>query len=132
MQARVTGLHHIALKAQNEETFEKTVSFYREVLGLLPLRSWGEGERAGVMLSFGEGCMEIFASGEEVPSVGAIRHFAFRTEDVDALVERARASGCAVTVEPKDIEIPSEVPLLARIAFLVGPCGEEIELFCER
>ena len=63
---------------------------------------------------------------------GAIRHFALATDDVDSIVEAARKAGYAVTMEPVDIEIMSKPSLPARIAFIIGPVGEEIELFCEK
>ena len=45
---------------------------------------------------------------------------------------RNRKAGYAVTMEPVDIEIMSKPSLPARIAFIIGPVGEEIELFCEK
>lgn len=46
-------------------------------------------------------------------------------------MEAVRAAGYEVFVEPKDIEIASEIPFPARIAFCRGPVGEEIEFFHE-
>jgi len=57
---------------------------------------------------------------------------AFAVKDVDACVEAVRAAGYEITVEPNDIVIPSNPPLPARIAFCIGPVGEEIEFFCEK
>jgi glyoxylase I family protein len=57
---------------------------------------------------------------------------AFATDNVDDCVAAVRAAGYPITVEPKDITIPSEPPLPARIAFCRGPLGEEIELFQEQ
>ena len=45
------------------------------------------------------------------------------------IVEKA---GYEVFVKPKDIYIPAENPLVARIAFCYGPLGEQIELFYEK
>ncbi len=132
MENLVRGIHHIALKPVGEAAFLKTLAFYRDLFGFSLVRSWGEGDTSGAMLSFGEGCMELFASGEEEKPQGAIYHVAFRVTNVDALVERIRAAGYPVTVEPKDVCIPSAPPLEARIAFVLGPCGEEIELFSEK
>lgn len=132
MENLVHGIHHIALKPVGEAAFLKTLAFYRDLLGFSLVRSWGEGDTSGAMLSFGEGCMELFATGEEEKPQGAIYHVAFRVSDVDALTERLRSAGYSVAVEPKDVCIPSDPPLAARIAFVIGPCGEEIELFCEK
>ena len=47
-------------------------------------------------------------------------------------MEKLKAAGYEVFVEPKDIVIPSEPEYKARIAFGRGPLGEEIEFFQER
>ena len=131
MGSLICGIHHVALKCDGTAEFEKTLHFYQDVLGLEPVRSWGEGENAGAMLSTGDGLLEIFASGRKLPQ-GAIRHFALRTERVDDCVAAVRAAGYPITVEPKDIVIASNPPFPARIAFCNGPVGEEIEFFQER
>lgn len=131
MGSLICGIHHVALKCGGTAEFEKTLHFYQDVLGLEPVRSWGEGENAGAMLSTGDGLLEIFASGEKLPK-GAIRHFALRTERVDDCVAAVRAAGYPITVESKDIVIASNPPFPARIAFCTGPVGEEIEFFQER
>ncbi len=124
----ITGIHHIALKCRGIEEFNRTVAFYRDLLGLPVAREWGNG--TAVMLDTGAGLLEIFANAEDEPSVGAVRHFALATDDVDACIAAVRAAGYKITVEPNDICIPSEPPYPARIAFCVGPIGEEIEFFC--
>ena len=131
MESLICGIHHVALKCDGTAEFEKTLHFYQNVLGLEPVRSWGEGENAGAMLSTGDGLLEIFASGKKLPQ-GAIRHFALRTERVDDCVAAVRAAGYPITVEPKDIVIASNPPFPARIAFCTGPVGEEIEFFQEK
>lgn len=131
MGSLICGIHHVALKCDGTAEFEKTLHFYQNVLGLEPVRSWGEGENAGAMLSTGDGLLEIFASGKKLPQ-GAIRHFALRTERVDDCVAAVRAAGYPITVEPKDIVIASNPSFPARIAFCTGPVGEEIEFFQER
>lgn len=131
MESLICGIHHVALKCDGTAEFEKTLHFYQDVLGLEPVRSWGEGENAGAMLSTGDGLLEIFASGKKLPQ-GAIRHFALRTERVDDCVAAVRAAGYPITVEPKDIVIASNPPFPARIAFCTGPVGEQIEFFQER
>lgn len=131
MGSLICGVHHVALKCDGTAEFEKTLHFYQDVLVLEPVRSWGEGENAGAMLSTGDGLLEIFASGRKLPQ-GAIRHFALRTERVDDCVAAVRAAGYPITVEPKDIVIASNPPFPARIAFCTGPVGEEIEFFQER
>ncbi len=131
MESLICGIHHVALKCDGTAEFEKTLHFYQNVLGLEPVRSWGEGENAGAMLSTGDGLLEIFASGKKLPQ-GAIRHFALQTERVDDCIAAVRAAGYPITVEPKDIVIASNPPFPARIAFCTGPVGEQIEFFQEQ
>lgn len=126
---KITGIHHLALKCCGVEAFEKTIHFYRDVLGLPVARSWGEGENAGIMLDTGAGLLEIFANAPDKLGAGAIRHMALAVEDVDACVEAVRAEGYTITMEPTEICIASEPPYPARIAFCIGPVGEELEFF---
>ena len=128
----IKGIHHIALKCRGLEEFEKTVKFYSEILGMSVIRTWGEGLGCGVMIDSGAGILEIFADGEDSPSASIVRHFAFDVTDTDACIEAVRAAGYTVTMEPTDIVIPSEVPYPARIAFCIGPVGEEVEFFEEK
>lgn len=132
IMGHITGIHHAALKCCGTEEFERTVGFYRDVLGLTVKRTWGKGTNAGAMLDTGSGLMEIFANGERRLPQGAIRHLAFAVDDVDAVVTAVRKAGYSIIVEPKDIEIASRPPYPARIAFCVGPVGEQIELFQEK
>ena len=128
----IKGVHHIALKCMGVEAFEKTVQFYRDVLGLRVVRAWGEGEGSGIMLTTGDAMLEIFASGTDLPGQGAIRHFALATDDVNACVRAVEAAGYEVFIQPKDIVIASTPEFPARIAFCHGPVSEEIEFFQER
>ena len=131
MSSLICGIHHVALKCNGTAEFKKTLDFYQNTLGLELVRSWGDGDKAGAMLSTGDGLLEIFASGEPLPQ-GTIRHFALRTERVDDCVAAVRSAGYPITVEPKDIVIASNPPFPARIAFCTGPVGEEIEFFQEK
>lgn len=124
----IQGVHHIALKCNRIETFEQAIRFYKEVLQMPVVRSWGEG----IMLDTGNGVMEIFANAQDVLPQGTIRHFALATNNVDACVKAVREAGYPITTEPKDIVIASNPPYPARIAFCIGPVGEEIEFFQER
>ena len=84
------------------------------------------------MLDAGDGnYMEIFADGTNEPKPdGSIIHFALRTSDCDAALERARVAGAEVTMEPKSLDIPSTPHMTpVRIAFCKGPDGEVIEFF---
>lgn len=129
MSVKVTGIHHIALKAQGLDAFHKTVAFYRDLLGLPVARSWGEGANAAVMLSAGAGLIEIFANGTDAPGQGAVRHVALCVENTDDCIETVRQAGYHIISEPADVTIASDPPYPVRIAFCHGPVGEEIEFF---
>jgi len=123
------GFHHVAIRAYD---FDASVKFYTEALGFTKKIAWGEGPKRAIMLDAGDGnYMEIFANGTNEPKPeGSILHFALRTSDCDAALERARAAGAEVTMEPKSIDLPSEPHMTpVRIAFCKGPDGEVIEFF---
>jgi glyoxylase I family protein len=125
------GYHHVAIRATD---FDRTMRFYTEGFGFRPAVRWGEGDGRAVLLDTGDGnYLEVFAGGKRAPGEpvpeGAILHFAFRTTDCDAAIERARAAGAVVTTEPRTIELASEPKVTIRIAFCKGPDGELIEFF---
>ena len=128
----IKGIHHAALKCADLEKFQETVRFYRDVLGLPVLRRWGNEEKAGIMFDTGDGLIEIFARGSASCTTGSVNHFALTTDDTDACIAAVRQAGYTIAVEPKDITIASQPPFPARIAFAIGPCGEEIEFFQEK
>ena len=124
----ITGIHHVSMKCGTQEEFERAKDFYLGVLGMSLAREWPEG----IMIDTGRGLIEIFCSGEGIREKGAVRHVAFGTDDVDGTAEKVRAAGYTVFLGPKDILIPSDPPLPARMAFCFGPLGEEIEFFQEK
>ena len=124
----IRGIHHLSMKCGSKEELSEAVSFYCGVLGLRLAREWPEG----VMIDTGAGMIEIFSNVPGIRTRGAIRHLALAVDDVDVYACRVRRAGYEVFIEPKDIVIPSDPPLCARMAFCRGPLGEEIELFCER
>lgn len=62
----ITGVHHIALKCKGIEHFEKTVSFYRDILGVPAVRQWGKGTESESCLN--PGIIEIFSDGNDIPA----------------------------------------------------------------
>lgn len=123
------GFHHVAIRAHD---FEASIRFYTQALGFKEKIRWGEGDKRGIMLDTGDGnYLEIFAGGTKEPKPeGAILHFAFRTTNADAAIERARAAGAEVTIEPKSVDLQSTPgPTPIRIAFFKGPDGEIVEFF---
>ncbi len=125
------GFHHVAIRARD---FDKSRRFYVEVLGFREKIRWGEAPKRAVMLDAGKGdYLEIFERPDLPPPPdgdAAILHFAIRTDDTDAATQRAREAGAVVTIEPKDVNIPSTPgPTPVRISFCKGPDGEVIEFF---
>ena len=131
MSKLIKGIHHIELECHTLENYEETVKFYKEVLGLEVLRSWGEGTDAGIMLSAGNCLIEIFAEGEKLPQ-GTIKHFAFATDDVAACLDAVRKAGYRVIREAMDHVIPSDPACPITFGFCIGPVGEVIEFLAER
>ena len=124
----ILGIHHVSMKCESPEDFDRALSFYTGLLGCREVRSWP----AGVMLDAGNTRIEIFRNGPGIRSKGAIRHLAFATDDVDEIAARVKAAGYDVFIGPKDTVIASDPPLPARMAFCTGPLGEEIEFFQEK
>ncbi len=134
------GFHHVAIKSSD---FEATLKFYTEGLGFKPRYTWGvdgrsasEADSRAVLLDTGDGnYLEVFAGGKkralDAGDEGPILHFALRTTDAGAALERARAAGGVVTTETKSLIPPhaQEPGLTFRIAFVRGPDGEMIEFF---
>lgn len=124
------GFHHVAIRTSE---WDRTIQFWTEALGFQLAVQWGEEPRRACMLDTGDGnYLEVFERDPVpggVPSEGAILHFCFRTDDCDAALERARAAGAEVTVEPKDVTISGTLHVPVRLAFFKGPNGEICELF---
>lgn len=132
MKPKITGVHHIALKAQGEAEYAKLVEFYHGILGMPIVREWESGGGKASMVDTGAGMLELFSNAPDRLGEGALRHLAFAVEDPDVCIEAVRAAGYEITMEPKDIVIGSNPPYPARIAFCVGPVGESVEFFKER
>ena len=120
------GFHHVSFRVRD---IEASIKFYVEGLGFVPKLSWGQGEKRTVLLDTGDGnYFEISGGGSDMPE-GIFRHVALRTTDCDTAIERARTAGAEITVEPKDVLLPSDPPTPVRVAFFKGPDGEVIEYF---
>jgi glyoxylase I family protein len=53
-------------------------------------------------------------------------------EGSDEMIEKVRTGGYEVIVEPNDKVFQSNPPYHIRMAFCLGPLGEQIEFFCEK
>lgn len=126
--ALIKGVHHVCMKCRTAEQFAEVQRFYGEILGLPKVREWD----VGLMYDLGGVLLEIFSNGSADLPHGVWQHIALATEDVDACVKAVSDAGYAITVAPKDIVVACEPPVPARIAFCIGPMGEEIEFFHEK
>jgi glyoxylase I family protein len=129
----IKGMHHTAI---NVRDFDKSLDFYTTTLGLKQTMAWGEKEKKSraAMIAVGGGShIEIFEHPDYVlPAEGnfaGILHLAFAVDNCDEMLEKARAWGCEVTVEPKSVTIQSGNGVDVRIAFCKGPDGEIMEFF---
>lgn len=128
MKKLINGIHHISMNTADRAAYERARDFYTEILGLSIRCEWD----AGCMIEAGGAVVEIINNGKAPLPQGVLRHFAFAVDDVDACAEAVRAAGYEITTEPKDVVIHSAPELPIRIAFCIGPLGEEIEFFCEK
>jgi len=126
----IKGIHHVSLRV-TPELYDKTVSFYRDTLGLVPYRVFD----GSAMLAAGDSVIEIFSDAESVsPRAGALEHFAFFTDTPDELLEKIRSEGYNVVTGPAEITLKTMDGdgYTVGFAFFEGPAGELIELFCEK
>lgn len=123
------GFHHIALKAND---FEASVAFY-EKLGMKPMVGWGEKDQRIQMFDLGDGGrLELFAGGSDAayPAEGKYMHLALCCQDVDAAYAHALSVGAVAFKPPKTVELDSHPEKMTiRIAFVLGPSGEQLEFF---
>lgn len=124
----IKGIHHISMKCGSEEDLARVKEFYIDLLGLKICREWADG----IMIDTGNGFIEIFTNAEGIKELGAIRHLALATDDVDEVAAKVKEAGYEVFIEPNDRVIKSTPELPIRMAFCFGPLGEQIEFFKER
>lgn len=122
-------VHGFAHSALYTSQLERTAQFYMDVFGAENLGFFQASAR-GCWLKLGSDVLEIF----EGPDLGdgCFKHIALSCDDVDGLYARAIAQGGQGMVEPKDVRLALNTPVKARIAFVKGVSGEQIELFCQR
>ncbi|MEG0751927.1 MAG: VOC family protein [Oscillospiraceae bacterium] len=127
----MTAFHHIALYVNDIET---STVFYEQAFGFTEYGRWQHGEKQIVMLSLRSGgYIELHSRHKTTSSDGKLWHISFSPSNIDECYERALMLGAKADRPPFDFVIkstPNEIPV--RIAWLFGPDGERIELFCDR
>jgi catechol 2,3-dioxygenase-like lactoylglutathione lyase family enzyme len=121
------GTHHIAIHTHN---LAESVKFYTEVMGMESVVEFVSGNgRKIALLDMGDGShLELFEPSGTSPTAtdNIVFHIALATTDIQNAVERVRAAGCKITVEPKDVTLGT---INATIAFFIGVSGEVVEFF---
>ncbi len=136
--ARITGFHHAAIHASD---FDATVAFWTQTFGFVLTISWAINDdgHGAIMLDVGDGnYLEVFEHPDTPkPASDApqgIVHIALRCVGIVELIDRVRAAGLTITMEPTQIPIANTLPgkpatVPVHIAFFTGPDGEVVELF---
>lgn len=104
--------------------FDRSVSFYRDVLRLPVVASWDENGRGIIFNAAGTGSIEILEQvGTGAAPVPSGMKLSWEIDDIDAEIGRLADAGVAV-VEP-----PSDRPWGHRNATIHDPDGLVISLF---
>lgn len=128
--SRITGLHHVAVQTRD---LDEAIKFYTDVLGMKLQRRGPFKKREIAWLQFGNTLIELLGprTGDVLLDwsdqyVGPI-HLAFVVPDLDAFLAEAMGRGAAF--HPSHPE-PFQPPIdgARRIAYLLGPDGEEVEI----
>ncbi|MFM9963846.1 MAG: VOC family protein [Planctomycetaceae bacterium] len=129
-EASVCRVHHVALQTAH---LDQAVKFYTELFGaeLLSRRPFKRREMA--WLKLGEIRLELFSvrAGERLSDwndflPGPV-HLAFEVPDLDTFLDRVRTLGACLHPSHPEPFIPP-VSGAGRIAYLLGPDGEEVEV----
>ena len=125
------GFHHVCIKTRD---WDKTIEFYRDVLGCVEKITWNTEPERAALLDTGDGnYIEVFEDLNYKPAPnGSVAHLALRTTKLDDVATHVRESGAKITVEPKDLTISTTNhagAVVVRLFFCEGPSGELIELF---
>lgn len=127
----ITGVHHVALHPATSKQYDKTLAFYRNLLGCETVRAWDVDGRRGAFLNTGNCILEVVLRDDGVQEYGALHHIALATDDLDGAASTFGSSGYSITSGPRVGELPTCPPFCAYVAFCDGPCGESIEFFQE-
>ena len=123
-------MHHVTVSTSD---INASMKLYQDVLGMTPVTNFTMPDKDVYLLDIGDGShIELF----HIPGVSfgkldnavnhPLQHIALATSDTEESIEKVRAAGYEVTMEPVVVDIGK---FSAKIAFFTGPSGEEIEFF---
>ncbi len=106
---------------------EKSVSFYRDILGLQEFTRLGTSDRPIAVLRGGAVDLELIQANPadkppEVESHTGLNHFALFVRNIDEMVSDLRKKGVKILREP------NELYKGIRVAYLEDPDGVRVEL----
>lgn len=124
---KINRIHHIAIIASD---YEKSKSFYTEIVGLRIVNEVYRKERDSYMLDLalnGEYIIELFSFPEtpkrlSYPEATGLRHLAFAVDDVAATVKELRDKGVKTT------EVRTDTKTGKHMAFFFDPDDLPLEL----
>ena len=119
--------HHVAINTVN---YAKTVAFY-EALGFTTVSSWGEAPKRACMMDLGDGGMiEVFEAEKESGFDGKWLHLALCVASTHDAYDYALSIGAKSKMKPTKITVDDKKGAYnIEISFIIGPNGEEIELY---
>ena len=134
MEPIVKGLGHIGIYTTDPD---RAIKFYSKHLDFEHFYSHDlETEGGVVKLRFIRkgGCIIEFIQPADTSAIeglktGVIAHVCIEVLGIEALVERMKAKGVDTFREDKVSVLPDLFPTGSKSIFLVGPCGEIIELY---
>lgn len=123
-------IHHVAVQTAH---FDQSLRFYTELLGaeLLVRRPFKRREMA--WLKIGDLQLELFSvrAGEQLANwsdfIPGPVHLAFEASNLNAFLDQAQSFGAKLHPSHPEPFVPP-VPGAGRIAYLLGPDGEEVEV----
>jgi len=127
---KALGIHHIAIQTSD---LDKSIHFYTQILGAELVSRKPFKRREMVWLKIGNIFLELFSARldetltEWSDFIPGPVHLAFLVEDLDTFFVHAKTLGA--TLHPSHPEpFTPPVPGAGRMAYLLGPDGEEVEI----
>ena len=127
---KVRCLHHVAVQTAH---FAQSLKFYTEVIGAELLTQRPFKRRDMAWLRIGDVRIELFSArtgdrlAEWTDFLPGPVHLAFEVDDLDAFLNHATSLGAQLHPSHPEPFVPP-APGAGRMAYLLGPDGEEVEV----